>query len=523
VANRFQHLIPPGQGGQAKPQNRFAHLIPKGDPLSPKSNRELSMGETAMDVAKSGAVGVAEGTIGLAGLPGDLRTLAKRGVEYIAGEDAANRFEKSPGQMMAGPGGALMRLIERAPTSQQIKAPIEEVTGEFYEPKTTAGEYAKTTGEFAPAVLAGPGGAIRKTAMTVIPSTASEMAGQVARKSAPEHEGKARFVAAVLSGAPLAGSKKNLAKEISKTAPSHEAVKQQTKVLYGKLKDAGIKYNSRSFDQMATDLARKLTSDGFRAAQAPMAADALKAVGENIGKSLEYADFESLRKIASKIVREKNATDTDKAAAGIIIDALDEFAGKASYISNGSVKDAPALMKEAREMAKRNIIGKQIEDMFSKAETYQSGFESGLRNQFSNYLRSNKAKGLSHAERQAFMDVAKGNFTSNTLGTFGKLGVDFGKLGNRAALLPAAGAAAGYAADSLLTGGATVAAATGAKYAARKMTRSAADRAKSTVLAGREAQKKALENRQKQIAETLIRRLIVGDNASRTLAPRPVE
>jgi hypothetical protein len=272
---------------------------------------------------------------------------------------------------------------------------------------------------------------------------------------------------------------------------------------------------------MTNDLVGKLSKEGFRAKQAPMSADVLEFIAEHRGKSLEYSDFESIRKVASKIMREKTATDTDKTAAGLIIDQLDDFASKSAFIHNGTAADAPRLMKQAREFARRNILGKQIDDMMAKAETYQSGYESGLRNQFSNYLRSNKAKGLSPVEKQAFMDVAKGSFTGNTLGTFGKLGVDFGKLGNRAALLPAAGAAAGYAADSLVTGGATVAAATAAKYAARKMTRNAADRAKSTVLASREAKQEAFNAAKQKKLELKINRAKAVYGSSREVGKKP--
>lgn len=500
--NRFAKYVQ--QAPQAPAQNRFAKYAKPADPgdtgdrLSPKSNRELSWADTGKDVVQSLGSGLVRGATGLVGLPGDIGRLAITGMGKLHGDDPAE----------------IARLTQNFPIpgSADVTGSVERnITGPLHESRSTAGDFAETIGEFAPNVIGGGAGLVRKGAMVALPAVASETAGQLTKGT--DAEPYARIAAGVTGGLAAAGRSPNSIKQIAKDAPTQEQVKATTSALYKKLRDAGIKYDSNAYDNMTLDLVGKLSKDGFRAKQAPLSADVLEFIAEHRGKSLEYSDFESIRKVASKILREQSASATDKAAAGVILDQLDNFAGKAAFVHNGTAGNAPALMKEARDFARRNIIAKQIDDMMSKAETYQSGYESGLRNQFANYLRSSKSKGLSQTERQAFMDVAKGNFTSNALGTFGKLGVDFGKLGNRAALLPAAGAAAGYAADSVLTGGATVAAATGAKYAARKMTRSATDRAKSTVLAGRDAQKAAQKQLKQKAFDVRFNRLKAVDNA----------
>lgn len=503
MANRFAHLIPAGQGAQAKPQNRFAHLIPKATPQASneagKSNRELSWADTGKDAVQSLGSGLVRGATGLVGLPGDIGRLAITGMGKLNGTDPAE-IER-------------LRQGFPIPGSADITGAVERnITGPLHESRSTVGDYAETIGEFAPNALGGGGGLIRKAAQVVVPALTTRAAGDIPGIKGTAAEPYARIIGGVAGGVASAGKVGNTIKEIAKDAPTSESVKATTNALYGKLRDAGIKYDSNAYDDMTLDLVGKLSKEGFRAKQAPLSADVLEFIAEHRGKSLEYSDFESIRKVASKILREQSASATDKAAAGVILDHLDDFAGKAAFTHNGSAVNAPALMKEARDFARRNIVSKQIEDMMAKAETYQSGYESGLRNQFANYLRSNKAKGLSQIERQAFMDVAKGNFTSNALGTFGKLGFDFGKLGNRAALLPGGAAAAGLAADHAITGGATVLAATAAKYAARKMTRNATARAQSTVLAGREAQKAAQKAIKQKAFDVRLNRLKAVDN-----------
>lgn len=312
-------------------------------------------------------------------------------------------------------------------------------------------------------------------------------------------------------------------RQIAKGAPTREAVQTATNAMYDKLRDAGVVYDADAFQQMGASVLSKLNQQGFRKAQAPMTADALEAVAEQIGKSPDFNTLESIRKTTSNIIREKNATDTDKAAASLLLDELDNFASRSPFATNGSVKpqDVQPLVKEAREMGRRNILAKQIEDMFAKAETYQSGFEAGLRNQFSSFLRSNKAKGLTREERAAFMEAAKGNFTNNLLGSFGRLGVDFSNLGNRATLLPGGTAGLGVAAGEPVTGAAVVAAATGAKYLARKGTQKAAERAQKVVLAGKPGQRagsRAQQLRSQQI-QAMIRRLIASEAGQRIAAP----
>lgn len=521
----------PQQAAPAGPWARYAQQPASkqppvaGDPEVFKSGPATQSApvDVLEDAARSGVVGIAKGVTGISGMPGDAAQFGDWLGGLIAEKLGVGEARKQLGAMFST--GRPMNSAEMFEEVQRATRPApgltQLVTGEQpqgpldYKPQSVQGEYAETIGEFIPGIV-GPGGPVRKAAQVLIPAIASETAGQATKGT--EYEPYARVVAGVGGGLAAAGRNVSSAtKQIARGAPEREAVQAQTSGMYDKLRSAGITYDANAFQNMATGLLSKLTQGGFRKAQAPLTADALEAVAEQVGKSPDFNDLESIRKTTGNILREANATATDKKAAELLLDALDDFASKSPLATNGSLdpRQVAPLVKEARELARRTIVAKQVEDMFTKAETYQSGYEAGLRNQFSNYLRSNKAKSLTKEERQAFLDAAKGNWTNNLLGSFGRLGVDFGNLGNRAALLPGGTAGLGVAAGEPVTGALTVAAATAAKYAARKGTQNAAERASKVVLAGRGAQKASSQAMRSKQIQTMIRRLIAADSSGR--------
>lgn len=147
----------------------------------PEAKPSKGAKETAIDVAKSAGIGVARGAIGVAGLIGDMTDLGAKGIEaasnLVSDATGTERYKRPEG------GSAL----DKIPTTQSITKAVEGATGDFYKPETTAGEYARTVGEFLPAALAGPGGMARKVVMqAAVPGVASEAAGQATEGTAVE-------------------------------------------------------------------------------------------------------------------------------------------------------------------------------------------------------------------------------------------------------------------------------------------------------------------------------------------------
>jgi hypothetical protein len=175
---------------------------------------------TAADVAKSAGIGLVKGGIGLAGMAGDLAEMAKKGADWVgnklpsipspAPDSTLGRVSQflrdesaKSASLPAAQGSGDLPGSYVPPTGAQIQRGVESVTGDFYKPKTTMGEYAQTAGEFAPALIGGPETLGAKLASRVaIPAAVSETAGQLTKGNAAEPY--ARAVGALVS--PLATS-----------------------------------------------------------------------------------------------------------------------------------------------------------------------------------------------------------------------------------------------------------------------------------------------------------------------------
>lgn len=138
-----------------------------------------------VDAARSLPGGLVKGITGLAGLPGTLSDLASSGLDYVANKvtGADIHTDKSPLS------GAALANVASKPT------------GGFYEPQTTAGHYAETAAEFAPAAFGGQASlAQRALGRVLAPAVTSETAGQVA--GGTPYESAARLGGALLGGSP---------------------------------------------------------------------------------------------------------------------------------------------------------------------------------------------------------------------------------------------------------------------------------------------------------------------------------
>lgn len=175
------------------------------------------------DVAKSGLSGLAQGGINTFGAGGDVRSLVGRGIDAAGGAlgfapDKVQQF-KDMAKTVAGATLAGRSLLA-APTSSDLRKGVESVTGELYKPQTTAGEYARTVGEFAPGVLGGPG-SIGARALTnvVAPAVLSETAGQLTQGTSAEPW--ARLAGAVAAPVGLSGARRALTPNV--TSPERQA------------------------------------------------------------------------------------------------------------------------------------------------------------------------------------------------------------------------------------------------------------------------------------------------------------
>lgn len=171
------------------PWNDFKPQAAQAGPWDDFKKPEVS---TAADVAKSAGVGIAKGGIGLAGALGDLTDLGAKGIEhasnYLSDKLGIDRYQRPTEPS----------VLNNIPTSASLQKNVEGVTGKFYEPQTTAGQYAQTAGEFAPAVFGGGEGLMSKLLTRVAaPAITSETAGQMSKGT--DAEPYARIAGSLLS------------------------------------------------------------------------------------------------------------------------------------------------------------------------------------------------------------------------------------------------------------------------------------------------------------------------------------
>lgn len=157
------------------------------------------------DVAKSAGIGLAQGGIGLATLPGNLEKLGRMGINGVAGLLGSE-------DNVVNPDTALTNYDD-------LKGHIEGYTGEFYKPKTTAGEYARTFGEMLPNAIGGPATIGGKVAAVAGPALLSETGGQLAKGG--DYEGLARVGGAIAGG--LAGPRM-VSRAVTPVRPTAEAM-----------------------------------------------------------------------------------------------------------------------------------------------------------------------------------------------------------------------------------------------------------------------------------------------------------
>ncbi|MCP5086491.1 MAG: hypothetical protein GY952_06790 [Rhodobacteraceae bacterium] len=479
--------------------------------IAGKADKEQDLLQTAGDAALSLGTGLRAGAEALVGLPGDLQQMVEIGYEAVRRELVDETPEEHARRL------AIAESVSAPgfPATTDVQSATNQVIGEPRQPQTTAGEFARTIGEFAPAVAAGPGTAIQKAAVTLGAGGASELAGQETEGTAAEPF--ARAAGGLAGGLVSAGSLNRVARQALKSAPKEPAVKKITDQLYARLRSSGIRYTPPAFEKATQDLAVKLHSQGFRAGTAPKAFSIVDELIGNIGKQLDFDDLDSIRRAAGKVLVAPD--ETERAVARLVVEAIDDFSLAAPIINTAGrlSKDIRQLVLRARDFASRNIKQRKLNEAIEIASTRRAGFEAGLRNEFDKLLKSKTGRGWTAQERAAIKDVANGNIGRNAVRFASKFGVDFSKLGSNSSLLPGSAFGAGALAGEPLTGTAIVTGATVLRPVARAQTRMAAERAKKLIRIGKKAQKRLTAAQRQEASKTALRRLLLADPAAQQL------
>lgn len=310
-----------------------------------KSAPKQEPGSSATGVAKSLGTGLAEGVIGLAGIPGDLYHMGLRALgDKLTPE---SRFG-----------------------SNAIKKGVEGYTGEFYKPQGVAEETASKIGQFAPAVLGGPESlAARIATRAVAPAVSSEAAGKLT-------EGTAAQPYAELAGALAGGVGGSMAAQKFKTAAATRAATPAVPTAEDLLATAGRQFeavnasdaviNPASVQQMAKDIRTELLNDGKHPTIGNQsgvfgALDRLENLGAQ-GGGVTPKDLETIRKnlVTAKI-------DMDGGTRAAAKQATDSFMSKYGSMGQNDLLNGSNPFGELKDAIGNYAAGKRSNTVMGKA------------------------------------------------------------------------------------------------------------------------------------------------------------
>jgi len=401
------------------------------------SNEQPSM---AGDIAKSAGIGLAKGAIGLAGLPGD----APGALEALA--DYGNRKAVEWGVPGAVPRNAT-KFQNPLPGAADIQAAIESKTGKFYEPQTTAGQYAQTIGEFAPAAIGGPETLGARLMRMVTPAVASEAAGQSTAGTAIEPWARA-------AGAVVGGKASSLAtRPAAAAAPTIAELRDAARAGYRSPEVAAVEIHPQAVSDLATKIENDLVGNGFRPT-AKLGADTFREaraldVPPNVA-SVKVADIDNARRALGNLAKEVDAIGqptTEAAAATRAIEHIDDFLPnlRQADLLAGDARRANAILSDARgdwgAARRAETVANAVERADLNAAVANSGqnIDNATRQRIKGILQNPKLRaGFSPAEQLQMHQIARGTVVGNLSRAVGNLLGGGGGLG--AVVSAAAGA-----------------------------------------------------------------------------------
>jgi hypothetical protein len=378
--------------------------------------------------------GLAKGAAGVLGAPRDVGDLLDAGVRWAGNKispgagDKAAEFNSQPGL-----GTAITGI--KLPGSKPINDFVSKPFGGYYKPQTTPGKYAETIASFAPNALV-PGGAAARVANVAIPAIGSEAAGQATEGTKLEPMARA---AGALGGGLLSGGVQGALAHRQNPAPTIEALEQAKRAAYHAAEQQGVVISPAAWARVANNANQRINGRGLTHPDIhPNALAALDVVQQEaaagIPITLERADL--IRQAVNGAIERAsgaNGSRSDLRAAMQVREELDNFLDGLTPADTiaGNAQVATPILREARDLARREAKGREIQTIIDLAENQASsnysasGVEQALRVQFKNLnakLIKNRALAntFTAAERDAIQRVARGGATGNALRLLGK-------------------------------------------------------------------------------------------------------
>ena len=382
------------------------------------------------DVLKSAGSGIVTGLHGLAGIGGDVMHAAE-----WAGTGLGNLARGAMG----------MEPVDQAPDPLGLRnalpdtGDVMEATGwdkNRYVPKTKAGEFAGTVGEFIPGAATMGGGLIKagakgaaalagqmgKNALVAVPAgLASEGAGQLTKGTALEPFARA---AGAVVGTGVAGVGRALAGNKSK-AISSDALKAEGRQMYKSLDDPAnqVVLEPAAFNRIANNVSQAAYK--ARISNATPKSFALLKEVENMGAAgvaPDILEIEGLRQQLGALAKSPEASE--RFMAGLIKSKLDDAmdALKPADVIAGDPNAALDTLTRARSVWSKAKKGETIEGLLERAERRvaanytTAGLMTAIRQEFKNLANRKDFKALFRPdERKAIEQIIRGTTTESVI------------------------------------------------------------------------------------------------------------
>lgn len=231
-------------------------------------------------------------------------------------------------------------------------------------------------------------------------------------------------IAAPLAVAVPINAAKNVTKGLlKKAAPSINQLKDTARGIYKSLDESGVKVPSKSFDDLADDIAITLRKEGADVDLTPKALAVSNRLNTDKGSPKTLTEIDTLRKVARGAAESIDASE--RRLGSIVINKIDDFLDDVAGKAIGD-KEAGQAFRSARDLWQRARKAEVLEQAVTDAQLQASGLENGLRTQFrqiAKKINRGKLRGFTSEERKAIEAVSKGTNAGNIARFLGKFGI----------------------------------------------------------------------------------------------------
>jgi hypothetical protein len=376
-------------------------------------------GSSIAGAAKSLGVGLAQGAIGLAGLPADI----------------AHLYADNPND--ANPLG-----------SEGLQKKVEQYTGDFYKPQGRIEQLANTAGQFLPAAIGGPETLGTKLATRVAaPAIASEAAGALTGDN-PYAKATGAVVGAMAG--PAAFNRAVKAFKPAAAEATLDDIKAAARAGYQHQDVKDVRFAAQPTEDLANNISVDLRGNGFRPNIQETGKPVFELVDELRGAS-NVSDLDSVRRALGNIAKQRDPVGQltpNAIAANKAIEHISDFLPnlKQSDLLAGNAQKANAILDEARQNWGAYKRAQTVQTMAENAAINASAAHSGgnlgnaTRQAFKPFVKNNFAKafGYTDEEKAALKKIVSGTWTGAATRAAGNL------LGGGGGLGMVVGGAAGY-------------------------------------------------------------------------------